>query len=878
MSANNNKPVTPERDTILNKPVYIANTTPFNEHSGFVHKRLCDGPTFSAGTACAYSCRYCYVEGIVLKQQAVQDVLNESKKPFNEVVIRRNNPLKKLAIELTTEKSGSNGENCDAESLLPPELIEKWGLTGDSSISGRFPKFMGSKYENKVVFGSPLVDIAANNVLADETVELCEMFLRLTSFQLRLLSKSPLLQSIIAEKLHERLPDEKNGAKKRVIFGLSTGTLNDEVARVIEVHAPSPTARLEALRLLQDNGFRTYGMLCPILPQEDPVAYAKEAMEKIRAEKCEEIWAEPVNLRSGSKDKSANKDEQGSFNATLAALRKAKLTDQANRFEKVANDNKAWEDYSKKLFNALQAAAESHSKGKTKLWWLHYPRDKGDIPSWESHTEQGALLLGAVVSNHRCKPHLLKSCDVDTKALLNKLRLASDPTLNFVFRCFAEKTQATLKEGASKFSVRHLQNTAFVDRLLNQPQDAVSEFLVSKLSGETQKALKNYQITNTISQPLLKSLVKDINKLIEGELIYNPQRFINVALSEKTKTLIDKNLKGEKLARLNRQLLEDAYPSEIVRNSKEYSHDDPDVVEALLSGLNAFIKSPMKEADDEKRKSWYEKLVALEVKPSPEAKKWHEKERGLKDWELVGLNRLLLHDAFPREIGFLASSSGNNGSRNTLETAEPEVIPPLAELLKQEEIIKHGWTTFLDVGRALMKIRNDRLYKAAICNTFEEYCRKHLEYTRSTVNRQIWAAQVNEYLKPTGYQPANERQVRCLNGLQPEQIQEIWKDAKTIASSGNITTSIIRKAASKYKETQPKPSESEKVTEATPIESLIEQAVEAAEVNDVPKVLKLLEKLRKLIAKSDIGTDAVTITGAGQIVTDASNIRSNRPI
>ena len=120
--------------------------------------------------------------------------------------------------------------------------------------------------------------------------------------------------------------------------------------------------------------------------------------------------------------------------------------------------------------------------------------------------------------------------------------------------------------------------------------------------------------------------------------------------------------------------------------------------------------------------------------------------------------------------------------------------------------------------------------------------------------------------------------MRCLNGLQPEQIQEIWKDAKTIASSGNITTSIIRKAASKYKETQPKLSESEKVTEATPIESLIEQAVEAAEVNDVPKVLKLLEKLRKLIAKSDIGTDAVTITGAGQIVTDASNIRSNRPI
>lgn len=45
---------------ICGKPVHFVETTILNERSGFVHKRLCNGPTFSAGTACAFSCTYCY--------------------------------------------------------------------------------------------------------------------------------------------------------------------------------------------------------------------------------------------------------------------------------------------------------------------------------------------------------------------------------------------------------------------------------------------------------------------------------------------------------------------------------------------------------------------------------------------------------------------------------------------------------------------------------------------------------------------------------------------------------------------------------------------------------------------------------------------------
>jgi DNA repair photolyase len=160
-----------------------------------------------------------------------------------------------------------------AETLLNAELIEKWGLAGEWSLAARVPKYMGAEWEGKVVITSPLVDPAPTKELAMESVEMCDMVLRLTRFHIRLLSKSPLIADVVAKELAERFPDEKDGAKARIIVGLSTGTLDDKVAAAIERHVPSPSARLKALRWLQDEGFRTFAMMCPMLPQEDPAAY-----------------------------------------------------------------------------------------------------------------------------------------------------------------------------------------------------------------------------------------------------------------------------------------------------------------------------------------------------------------------------------------------------------------------------------------------------------------------------------------------------------------------------------------------------------------------------------------------------------------------------
>jgi len=53
--------IEPKRAIMNGKPVFdVPAKSVLNMESGFRHKLLCDGPTFTAGSACAYSCCFCY--------------------------------------------------------------------------------------------------------------------------------------------------------------------------------------------------------------------------------------------------------------------------------------------------------------------------------------------------------------------------------------------------------------------------------------------------------------------------------------------------------------------------------------------------------------------------------------------------------------------------------------------------------------------------------------------------------------------------------------------------------------------------------------------------------------------------------------------------
>jgi MFS family permease len=66
--------------------------------------------------------------------------------------------------------------------------------------------------------------------------------------------------------------------------------------------------------------------------------------------------------------------------------------------------------------------------------------------------------------------------------------------------------------------------------------------------------------------PLRVALADELTGIMKGRSLYEPQRFAGVSLSDETTQLLAQDSQGSKAVRLNRRLLEDAFPSELLKN------------------------------------------------------------------------------------------------------------------------------------------------------------------------------------------------------------------------------------------------------------------------------------------------------------------------
>ncbi len=115
-----------------------------------------------------------------------------------------------------------------------------------------------------------------------------------------------------------------------------------------------------------------------------------------------------------------------------------------------------------------------------------------------------------------------------------------------------------------------------------------------------------------------------------------------------------------------------------------------------------------------------------------------------------------------------------------------------------EEIIRQGWDTFLEVGRALTIIRHKRLYRNRF-ETFEEYCRQKWQFSKTHANRLIEAAAVAAALTPIGVKLKSESQARPLVGLAPQKIPTAWKKAVELNGDGEITAKVVKRATEEFR-------------------------------------------------------------------------------
>jgi|LSQX01.2.fsa_nt_gb hypothetical protein len=101
-----------------------------------------------------------------------------------------------------------------------------------------------------------------------------------------------------------------------------------------------------------------------------------------------------------------------------------------------------------------------------------------------------------------------------------------------------------------------------------------------------------------------------------------------------------------------------------------------------------------------------------------------------------------------------------------------------------EEVIEAGLGTFSRVGRALLQIRDCRLYRGSF-ESFDAYCQERWEFSRQRAHQLITAASTAEELSTiVDTPPAREAHVRPLLSLPPEYRGDVWQAAVASAPTG----------------------------------------------------------------------------------------------
>lgn len=104
----------------------------------------------------------------------------------------------------------------------------------------------------------------------------------------------------------------------------------------------------------------------------------------------------------------------------------------------------------------------------------------------------------------------------------------------------------------------------------------------------------------------------------------------------------------------------------------------------------------------------------------------------------------------------------------------------LDQLAEHEAVIERGMATFVEVGNALLAIRDARLYRATGYSSFEAYCKDRWGMSRFRAYQLIDASEISELLTNVNSPPlTNESQARELAPLkrEPEALQEVWEEA-----------------------------------------------------------------------------------------------------
>jgi hypothetical protein len=121
--------------------------------------------------------------------------------------------------------------------------------------------------------------------------------------------------------------------------------------------------------------------------------------------------------------------------------------------------------------------------------------------------------------------------------------------------------------------------TSLIEKLRGRA-DRVSEFLWTRLSAPGQHVLVDPRSSLGQRRAVL---AEELNRILGENSLYEAQRFAGIPLAEATRRLLAENPQGDELFRLNRLLVEDAYPREVAPTPVQFRPPEPAEARVLIS-------------------------------------------------------------------------------------------------------------------------------------------------------------------------------------------------------------------------------------------------------------------------------------------------------
>ncbi len=126
--------------------------------------------------------------------------------------------------------------------------------------------------------------------------------------------------------------------------------------------------------------------------------------------------------------------------------------------------------------------------------------------------------------------------------------------------------RALLSRVHSEFAAEDLRDVSGLAAKWRHPVDGVSRYFREQLAAGVRFGLSRWNGRLAVPRVLRAAMLRELNGVVAGQCFWNEARFEGIALRTETRELIGSASSGDRLALLNKLLLEDAYPDVLARH------------------------------------------------------------------------------------------------------------------------------------------------------------------------------------------------------------------------------------------------------------------------------------------------------------------------